>query len=176
MCSRLVFSGRAHTLPKPQAVSHWIRRKNSQLNKRRPPARPTHSAASHTWTRDHTHTMIIHTSLPCVLVSAGYPSNGYFLDAAFDKSALLALCTVSLTLAFPPRLLQITLAKESIVSRAYEDKVFLLLCQHIALCHQHSGGGSRSSPAIIHREEQRAHLSRRRLYISSYSVSFIPAY
>lgn len=45
----------AHTLPKPQAVSHWIRRKNSQLNKRRPPARPTHSTGNHAWTWDHTH-------------------------------------------------------------------------------------------------------------------------
>lgn len=38
-----------------QAVSQ-VGRKNSQLNKRRPPARPTHSTGSHAWTWDHTHT------------------------------------------------------------------------------------------------------------------------
>lgn len=52
-----------------QAVSQ-VGRKNSQLNKRRPPARPTHSTGSHAWTWDHTHT---HTHLSMHILNSLRP-------------------------------------------------------------------------------------------------------
>ena len=123
-------------------MSHWIRRKNSQLNKRRPTARPTHSSGTGTESHTHTHTcMHIYTvrashlerhvhkhnsyGLPCSHTPHTYqcfsvprciPFTLNLSDAAFDKCALPSVIFISSSGFFPPAAALIMLARKSTVS------------------------------------------------------------
>ena len=147
-------------------MSHWIRRKNSQLNKRRPTARPTHSSGTGTESHTHTHThkgmhiytvralhieryVLTHNSyrLPCSHTPHTYqrfsllqclPFALNLSDAAFDKFALPSVVIfISSSGFFPPAAAFIMLARKSTVSpRVCRDKFLFLWCKYVALSHK----------------------------------------
>lgn len=145
-------------------MSHWIRRKNSQLNKRRPTARPTHSTGSHAWTWDHTHTYahehahILHelytwsstcthltvthscaASLPrvCCLLKQCFSFTLNLSDAAFDKFAIFAVVIFISSTGFFSSCCTYHVSEEIYsISRAHGDKVLFMVWERTALSHK----------------------------------------